>query len=589
MAENAKSRARARSKNKGLAPILIDIDTVETAINEKDCLDMEMIDEDKPIAKGLDESRWVIKALPKSTTSPTSSTTSVDTFKPTEQINLPLTTSLPVFQVQQCTSPSSKEPVVVDLSASQACPNTPSPSVPHDTPSTIETQAEQRRAAQTAANIEICSAAINSVEAVLDPLSNGTRNNFVASLKVYFRSAIAQFIRSGASTSLPMLPPRPTGPPQAVSIIRKSTRNTPTTKAILKNAAQNPTRSNWATIANKAHQKSPAIPNMSQCPISKMTEKSTTKSSSLSGADDRLFIRITKDHEWRLLSPCVVREKLCIHLNCSPSDICQITRTSTGYALTTKDREVRQMLLNNNDGLSSHAAKLEPASDLTINRIATVLVALRTLDGLVTVDDTNFVAEITRVTNVTPKIVRLHGKSRPGAPYCSWLAYFTRDQSPRPGFRLFDESGVAVVNKPRQPIQQCKRCKRCHGFHATRGCSRAPACENCGSTMHAITECKAPTRRCNCGGPHKSDSTNCFTRPSRSGPVRKDQIKIIRQMGQREYHAKVRTEAAVMRAEAAAVAAELLPTIDQNNDQVIISTNEVSMSEAFIEETIPET
>lgn len=60
-------------------------------------------------------------------------------------------------------------------------------------------------------------------------------------------------------------------------------------------------------------------------------------------------------------------------------------------------------------------------------------------------------------------------------------------------------------------------------------------------------------------------------------------------MGQREYHAEFRANAAVIRAEAGAVVAELLPTIDQNNDQAVTSTNEVSMSEAFIEETIPET
>ncbi|POS84088.1 hypothetical protein EPUL_002569 [Erysiphe pulchra] len=203
-----------------------------------------------------------------------------------------------------------------------------------------------------------------------------------------------------------------------------------------------------------------------------------------------------------------------------------------------------------------------------------------------TVDDTKNIAENTKVTSVTPKMVRLQGKSRPGAPYRSWLAHFIRDQAPRPGFRLFDESGVAVVNKPRQLIQQCKRC---HGFHATRGCSRALACENCGSTMHAITKCKAPTRCCNCGVPHRSDSRNCLVHPSRSGPVRKDQRKKIKKTGQREYHAEVMAKAAMIRAEAAAVVAELLPTIDQNNDRAVISTNEVSMSEVFIEETVPET
>ncbi|POS84365.1 hypothetical protein EPUL_003072 [Erysiphe pulchra] len=56
-----------------------------------------------------------------------------------------------------------------------------------------------------------------------------------------------------------------------------------------------------------------------------------------------------------------------------------------------------------------------------------------------------------------------------------------------------------------------------------------------------------------------------------------------------EYHVEVRAKAAVVRVEAVAVAAEPLPTIDKNNEQAVISTNEVSISEAFFEETIPET
>ncbi|KHJ34722.1 putative eka-like protein [Erysiphe necator] len=184
-------------------------------------------------------------------------------------------------------------------------------------------------------------------------------------------------------------------------------------------------------------------------------------------------------------------------------------------------------------------------------------------------------------------MVRVHGKTRVGAPHRSWLAHFPRDQAPRPGFRLFDKSGVAVLYKLRRSIQQCKRY---HGFHATRGCSRAPACENCSSTMYSMNECKAPTNCRNCGGPHRSDSRNYLARPSRSGPASKDQLKTIRQMGQREYHAKARAEAAVIRAEVATTSVERLQSTDQSNVQAIIPTNEMAMSEAPTEgDIIPET
>ncbi|KHJ31845.1 putative eka-like protein [Erysiphe necator] len=103
--------------------------------------------------------------------------------------------------------------------------------------------------------------------------------------------------------------------------------------------------------------------------------------------------------------------------------------------------------------------------------------------------------------------------------------------------------------------------------------------------MHSINECKAPTKCRNCGDPHRSDSRNCLAHPPRPGPVSKDQLKTIRQMGQREYHNKARAGAgaAVIRAELAATSIESLPSTDQNNVQSINPTNEMVMSEAPIE------
>ncbi|KHJ32514.1 putative eka-like protein [Erysiphe necator] len=100
--------------------------------------------------------------------------------------------------------------------------------------------------------------------------------------------------------------------------------------------------------------------------------------------------------------------------------------------------------------------------------------------------------------------------------------------------------------------------------------------------MHLVTDCKAPTKCRNCGGPHRSDSRNCLARPSRSGPVTKYRLKTIRQMSQREYHAEARAKVAIIRAEAAAINEET-PSICPKNNLDIISTNEVDMSEASID------
>lgn len=54
-------------------------------------------------------------------------------------------------------------------------------------------------------------------------------------------------------------------------------------------------------------------------------------------------------------------------------------------------------------------------------------------------------AEILRVTNFIPNRVRIHGKTKLGAPYRSWMALFPKDACPMLGFRLFDDSGVATI------------------------------------------------------------------------------------------------------------------------------------------------
>ncbi|KHJ35698.1 putative eka-like protein [Erysiphe necator] len=603
MADIAKSRARARLNNKGLSSDLIDLDAIESAIKQNDSPDIEMIDEeiDRLIAIGLESSCWATKGPAISVENSTPSIYAVEKPKSTDRVDLPLPSPTPAVQIQQHRSPTNEEPTVVDLPISHASPTTSSSITPQDTPILIEkmrelpcppellavVEAEKRRAAQTAANIEVCTVVMNSVETALAPLATGIQNDFVVSLKVYLRSAIAHFLRSGTAAAPPTLPSRPSGPPPAVPIIKNTARCTPPAKVNPPSNPKSKSGGTWVTVALKGHQNSPATASTTQNAPLQRTKNNLVNHTASSGPDERLFLRIDKNHEWRLLGPSGVREILCEHLSYTPSDITHITRTPTGFALTVKGEETRQKILNDSDGISTQGAKLEPAPDLITYRIATVPVALRTSNGSETVDDTNLASEIVRVTNVAPKMVRVHGKTRVGAPYRSWLAHFPRDQAPRPGFRLFDESGVAVLYKPRRSIQQCKRC---YGFHATHGCSRAPACENCSSTMHSINECKAPSKCRNCGGPHRSDSRNCLARPSRSGPASKDQLKTIRQMGQREYHAKARAEAAVIRAEVATTSVERLQSTDQNNLQAIIPSNEMAMSEAPTEgNIIPET
>ncbi|KAI0991904.1 hypothetical protein K3495_g16283, partial [Podosphaera aphanis] len=252
-----------------------------------------------------------------------------------------------------------------------------------------------------------------------------------------------------------------------------------------------------------------------------------------------------------------VREAVAQHLSIPPTTIEHVYRVPSGFALKAKDEETRQNLLDLAEAFTAVEAKLEKASELVVLRISTVPVALNTRLGKVQITEEMVLNEIIRITKATPLKVRLHGKSRLGAIQQSWLAYFEKASAPRPGFRLFDDSGIALRHQPKRTVQQCKRCLE---FHGTRGCSRAPACWNCSSKMHSTAECKAHTKCRNCGGPHRSDSRSCLARPTRSGPVTKEQLATIRQASQREFAAVARAKAAVRRAEAAASVATQMAT-----------------------------
>ena len=185
--------------------------------------------------------------------------------------------------------------------------------------------------------------------------------------------------------------------------------------------------------------------------------------------------------------------------------------------------------------MSEFNAKFEEASNLVAFRIANVPVTMRTFGGVETVDADRISYEIYLKTHQFATQVRPHGTCRPGAPYRNWKALFARDSAPRAGFRILDESVVAAIHKPRRPIEQCKRCL---GFHATRGCSRAPACRNCGSNMHSEDECKAHTKCRNCGG-----------------PVTKEQLAWTRHIEQGKFAGVGRARAAAKRAEETIIAA----------------------------------
>ncbi|CCU75299.1 EKA-like protein [Blumeria hordei DH14] len=111
-------------------------------------------------------------------------------------------------------------------------------------------EAEQRRAAETVANLALCTAAISGVKATLLPLTNGSNRQFVDSMRVYLRAAIAQYIATGPASMPPVLCPRPSNPIPKAPNARSQT--IPAVTVL-------PVKGTWATVAKNGLQQN-AVP-----------------------------------------------------------------------------------------------------------------------------------------------------------------------------------------------------------------------------------------------------------------------------------------------------------------------------------------
>ncbi|CCU74565.1 EKA-like protein [Blumeria hordei DH14] len=225
-------------------------------------------------------------------------------------------------------------------------------------------EAEQRRAAETAANLALCSAAISGVEATLLPLTNGSNRQFVDSMRVYLRAAITQYMATGPASTPPVLPPRPANPlPRA-----PNARSTP-----IPAVPALPVKSTWATVAKKGlRQNAVPIAKAMSRPAAKAQKKEAPKTK----VDKRLFLRLEKEHPWRNLSNNIVKSKVADTVNLFYNDITSIHRVKTGFAIIAKNEKIRQEILDVSPKLASENAKLGASSDLVALQIPNVPVSI---------------------------------------------------------------------------------------------------------------------------------------------------------------------------------------------------------------------
>ncbi|CCU80384.1 EKA-like protein, partial [Blumeria hordei DH14] len=207
-------------------------------------------------------------------------------------------------------------------------------------------EAEEQRAAQTAFNLMICTATINSVENALAPLSKGPSVQFIDSMKVYLRAAIAQFMLSGPGTVLPNLPSRPNCQNHGGKIVEKSMHKQPELPQKENQTNITSAKPTWATVIRTGLH-TPAAPVKDVRVHNKPpTPTRPTKASKTASKVDRLFLRLGKEHAWRAHSPAGVRDAAAKVLELPPQNIGHVSRVLTGFALRAKNLEVQQLLLD---------------------------------------------------------------------------------------------------------------------------------------------------------------------------------------------------------------------------------------------------
>ncbi|KAI0994567.1 hypothetical protein K3495_g13614, partial [Podosphaera aphanis] len=220
--------------------------------------------------------------------------------------------------------------------------------------------------------------------------------------------------------------------------------------------------STWATVARKGLKKARIDLQNSQLSVippnnfkKTAVAKHADGTNAAASQDPRLFVRLSREHEWRKLSPAGLRELVVKRLSISPTLIGKIKPVNSGFALSPSSSSAKDELLKAENGLFLSGTKLEAASNWVQLLIPTVPTTISRLDDRLEVTrlevtKTMLMDEIERVTSVRPVTVKLFGYQRFGAPHRIWMAFFSK--APRPGFRVFDESGMAANFKKQRAI-----------------------------------------------------------------------------------------------------------------------------------------
>ncbi|KHJ30075.1 putative eka-like protein [Erysiphe necator] len=241
--------------------------------------------------------------------------------------------------------------------------------------------ARQRQERAWHIRLSICTCILSNVESTFSIYKEDIEKEEADVIRKYLQKAIAHLVASDNAPQPPEIPieskpskMKSSNLPRNSKIIdsRVANSKTPTLPSQNYNlnikgqvACPKQKENSWVMVARNGHKKARTI-----VPLASLSTGQSTKHKLLPSypqhqkrdvhkkktrkenkSDNRLFVRLPADHEWRILSPAGLREVIVKRLSVSPVSIALIKPVRSGFALSPSNNESRENLLAAAGGL----------------------------------------------------------------------------------------------------------------------------------------------------------------------------------------------------------------------------------------------
>lgn len=313
-----------------------------------------------------------------------------------------------------------------------------------------------------------------------------------------------------------------------------------------------PAAATWAQVTAAANTASHTPSRQTRKPETRLRPRGTPTTASL---DNRLFIRLDKEHSLRSVHPHIIMQRIQPAL--AGAQLESIQAIPTGLALKPMTRKDAEALLNKAGDIQTvcNAVAVEPADPWIKLRIPRVPRMLHSLLGHHEVSLEEVQAELVQAFGCTPTRIcwgniqeRDPSNSRP-----LLVDFRKRDLQKVPAnVQLFCTKLPVLVRKKNPRVMQCTRC---WAYHRPEHCTRAPRCSFCASIEHSCEQhiqqitssptcgaspgqCQCPNRCSNCYGPHPATDETCPLRPGAEGTRKhRSEVEAIRKAGRARWQA----------------------------------------------------